>query len=186
MLGIGLGRLSRLRPVSGGSPQLYSMNFRIETWSLYWCEMCPAVVYGRDHDHRNAGAVTEEVQRLNVAGVIVAAAFVEGDEDRRGLPQSRIGLHSVDDLLHEAFEQIQLRGSRVAIDESARLHIRDGRQVAAGDIGVQVVVSFRCAVRTASLVMIEVEYWKKLQMLQYSSRGFWSYLSCRYRFHWSP
>ena len=43
-LGIGLGRLSRLRSVIGGSAQLYSMNFKIETWSLYWCEMCPAEV----------------------------------------------------------------------------------------------------------------------------------------------
>ena len=30
---------------------------------------------------RNAGAVAEEVQRLHVTGIIVAAAFVEGDED---------------------------------------------------------------------------------------------------------
>lgn len=30
-LGIGLGRLSRLRSVIGGSAQLYSMNFSIET-----------------------------------------------------------------------------------------------------------------------------------------------------------
>src|ERR1700704_5280634 len=30
----GLGKLSRLRAVSGASPQLDSMNFRIEAWSV--------------------------------------------------------------------------------------------------------------------------------------------------------
>ncbi len=40
----------------------------------------------RDDDQRNAGAVTEEVQGLNVAGVEVAAAFVEGDEDQQYSP----------------------------------------------------------------------------------------------------
>ena len=38
---------------------------------------------GRDDDERNAGSVTEEVQRLNVAGVVIAAALVEGDDERR-------------------------------------------------------------------------------------------------------
>src|ERR1700723_1796801 len=36
---------------------------------------------GRDDDHRDAGAISEEVDGLNVTGVIVTAAFVEGDED---------------------------------------------------------------------------------------------------------
>ena len=67
--------------------------------------MWPPLLYVRDHDHRDAGAVAEEVERLNIARVPVAAAFVEGDEDRGVLPQRRIGLHRVDDLLGEAFEQ---------------------------------------------------------------------------------
>src|SRR5438105_15914887 len=33
LLVMGLGKLSRLRAVSGASPQLASMNFRIEAWS---------------------------------------------------------------------------------------------------------------------------------------------------------
>jgi hypothetical protein len=30
----GFGKLSLLRVVTGGKPQLYSMNLRIETWSV--------------------------------------------------------------------------------------------------------------------------------------------------------
>src|SRR5271163_2334585 len=37
----GFGRLSRLRPVKGLSPQFRSMNLMIETWSEYPCAMCP-------------------------------------------------------------------------------------------------------------------------------------------------
>jgi hypothetical protein len=33
LLVTGLGKLSRLRPVSGASPQFASINFRIEAWS---------------------------------------------------------------------------------------------------------------------------------------------------------
>src|SRR6202035_2505211 len=35
----------------------------------------------RDHDQRDTGAVAEEVERLHIARVVVAAAFIEGDED---------------------------------------------------------------------------------------------------------
>jgi hypothetical protein len=43
--------------------------------------MCPGFVYGDTTIKRDAGAVAEEVERLHVARVVVAAAFVEGDED---------------------------------------------------------------------------------------------------------
>src|ERR1700739_3324902 len=36
----------------------------------------------RNNNQRDARAVTEKVQRLNVAGIIVAAAFVHGDDER--------------------------------------------------------------------------------------------------------
>ena len=35
----------------------------------------------RDDDQRNACAVAKVVERLHIAGVIVAAAFVKGDEN---------------------------------------------------------------------------------------------------------
>src|ERR1700756_1418951 len=46
LVATGLGRLSRLRSVTGAKCQLASMNFRIETWSLYACETWPALVWG--------------------------------------------------------------------------------------------------------------------------------------------
>ena len=45
----------------------------------------------RHDDQRDARAVAEEVERLHVARVVVAAAFVEGDEDGGVLPQVGIG-----------------------------------------------------------------------------------------------
>src|ERR1700735_4584878 len=62
----------------------------------------------RNNDHRDARAVAEEGQRLHETGVVVTAAFVEGDEDRRILPVGRIRAYGVHDLLGKAFEQIQL------------------------------------------------------------------------------
>ena len=48
-----------------------------------------ALRVGRDHDGRDARAVTEEVERLDVAGVPVSAALIEGDQDRGVRPQLR-------------------------------------------------------------------------------------------------
>ena len=42
---------------------------------------------GRNRNERNACAVAEEVDRLDVAGIIVAATFVGGDEDCRRRPE---------------------------------------------------------------------------------------------------
>ena len=58
---------------------------------------------GRNRDERNAGAVAEEVDRLDIAGIVVAAAFVGGDEDRRRVPEFGIALHPVDQRLQEFF-----------------------------------------------------------------------------------
>src|ERR1700691_1248558 len=46
------------------------------------------------------------------------------------------------------------------------------------------IVSAMFVSRTAGFVMIDVEYWKGLQMLQYSSSGFVSSGSTTKRFHW--
>ena len=61
-----------------------------------------------NHQQWDARAVAEKVQRLHVAGVIVAAAFAEGDEDRRIVPIRRI-LHQVDDLLRVQLKHVELR-----------------------------------------------------------------------------
>src|SRR5580693_2523210 len=40
----------------------------------------------RNDQQRNPRAIAEEVNRLDVPGIIVAAAFIEGDEDGRARP----------------------------------------------------------------------------------------------------
>src|SRR5579872_288364 len=92
----------------------------------------------RDHDHGDAGAVAEEVDRLDIARVIVAAALVRGNHDRRILPQRRIRLDPIDDLLDEAFEELPFRGSRMPVEEPVGLHDGDGRQRAALDVAVEI------------------------------------------------
>ncbi len=62
-----------------------------------------------DDDQGNPRSVSKEVERLYIAGVIVSAPFVEGDEDRSALPSFRTGLDGINNLLGEAFENIQLR-----------------------------------------------------------------------------
>src|ERR1700733_4087491 len=79
----------------------------------------------RDDDQRDTGSVTEEIERLNVAGIVVSTAFVEGDEHCRARPKSRVSLQLVYDVLHEAFEQIQFRGRRMAVGEPARFDDRN-------------------------------------------------------------
>ena len=75
----------------------------------------------RDDDQRDARAVAEEVERLHVAGVIVTAAFIEGDQDGGVFPEIRIGLNGVDDFLCEAFEEVELRRSGMAVNIAAGL-----------------------------------------------------------------
>ncbi len=50
---------------------------------------------GRHHHQRNARAVAEIVERLNITRVVIAAAFVEGNDNRRIAPEQRVGLHRV-------------------------------------------------------------------------------------------
>src|ERR1700722_13914062 len=80
---------------------------------------------GRDDQQRNTGSVAEEVYRLNVARVVVTAAFVLSDEDRGAGPDFRLRLHSVDDVLDEAFEQFELRRRGMTVGRPAGLHDRN-------------------------------------------------------------
>ena len=63
-----------------------------------------ALAVWRHHDHGDAGAVAEKIERLDIARIPVSAAFVEGDHDRRLGPKLGIGLHEVDNLFDEAFK----------------------------------------------------------------------------------
>src|SRR5580698_1146990 len=90
----------------------------------------------RNDEQWNTRAIPEEIDGLNVARVVVAAAFIEGNEDRSARPQGR-SLHLIDDPRHKSFEQVELRRSRVAIQESIRLHDRNRRQIAESDVLIQ-------------------------------------------------
>lgn len=79
----------------------------------------------RHDDQGNPRSITEEIQRLHIAGIVITAAFVKGDEDGRVLPQIRITLHRIDDFFCEAFKEIQLGRGRMAVYQAAWLDIRD-------------------------------------------------------------
>src|ERR1700756_613723 len=74
----------------------------------------------RYRNHRDTRSVTEIVEWLHVTRIIVSAALVHRNEDRRVGPERRICLSQVHDLLDEAFEQIDLRRSRMAVEIAAR------------------------------------------------------------------
>src|ERR1700692_2483287 len=82
----------------------------------------------RHDDHRDASAVAEEVKRLNISGVVISAALVEGDENGGFRPQSAVGLHAFDNLFDEALKQVELRRVRMAVRPSARLDVGDRGQ----------------------------------------------------------
>src|SRR5271169_5396415 len=88
----------------------------------------PADAIGRYHNHWNPGTVAEEIERLDIARIPGSATFIEGDEDRGFGPERLIGLDAVDDILDEAFEQIEFRGRWMAIHKAARLDVGHGRQ----------------------------------------------------------
>ena len=91
----------------------------------------------RDDDQGNACTIAEEVDRLDVARVIVSAALVEGDEDGSVVPKRRVGLDLVDDLLDEAFKEIEFGGRRVTVVHAAGLDDGDRGQVTGIDIFVE-------------------------------------------------
>ena len=67
----------------------------------------------RDDDHRNARAIPEEVDGLDITRVVIAAAFIHRDENRRLRPELLVAFHPADDVLHEFFVAIHRRVRRV-------------------------------------------------------------------------
>src|ERR1019366_8676195 len=68
-----------------------------------------ALRIGRHHYERNPRPVAEEIYGLNVAGIVEAAPFIEGDHHRGILPYRRVTLNHRDNLLAKALEQVELR-----------------------------------------------------------------------------
>src|SRR6266705_5323622 len=59
---------------------------------------------GRNSDHRNARPSAEEIDGLDKAGVVVAAALVYSHEDGSLGPLLRVALRELDDVSGEGFE----------------------------------------------------------------------------------
>src|SRR5258708_35165554 len=78
---------------------------------------------GRNGDHRNAWTCPEEVNRLDEARVIVAAALVHGDKNRGFGPLFPVASREFNDVLSEGLEQTPFRGSGMAVHQTVRLHI---------------------------------------------------------------
>ena len=62
----------------------------------------------RNGDERNARAVAEKVQRLDVAGVIEAPALVQSDEQNGGRKQFLVGGEMIHDFLSHGLEKVEL------------------------------------------------------------------------------
>src|SRR5579872_1965528 len=83
----------------------------------------------RDHEQRYARAVAEEVERLDEARIVEAAALVPGHDDRGFGKQFRLGLDLIDDVVEQRLKQVQLGGLRVTVDKTARFDEGNRRQV---------------------------------------------------------
>jgi hypothetical protein len=60
----------------------------------------------RNYNQRNARAVAEEIERLHISRVVIAAPFVYSHENCGGAPESGIRLDHVHDLFDEPFKQV--------------------------------------------------------------------------------
>ena len=63
---------------------------------------------GRHDDERNAWAIAKEIERLDVAGIVVTAAFVHGDDKRGFREEGGVALQVVEGFFDHAFEEINL------------------------------------------------------------------------------
>src|SRR5208282_6712727 len=67
----------------------------------------------RHDDQGNAGAVTEKIEDLNVAAVVITAALVGCNQDRRFAPDDGIGLDLGDKLPDKLLQRKDRRIGRV-------------------------------------------------------------------------
>src|SRR5579871_3060630 len=82
----------------------------------------PALREVRNDDQWNARSVAEKVDRLDVARVVKTAALIESDDESCLRHELRICVETIERFLDHAFEQVELRGSRVAVEQPVRFH----------------------------------------------------------------
>ena len=88
----------------------------------------------RYNDRRNTRAVPEEIDRLDVAAVVVSAAFIHGENDRRVGEQFTIADHQVGQIRYEVLVREQSRVSRMSLIGNLRTDNRYRRQRIVRDI----------------------------------------------------
>lgn len=82
----GLGKLSRLRPRQRSQAPVGLDELQQGSVVSVGARDMSGLGVGRNHQRGYPGAVTKVVERLNVAGVVITAALVEGDDDGCTLP----------------------------------------------------------------------------------------------------
>ena len=125
---IGLGRLSRLRSVSGCSLPVALDEFHHRGMIVVAVHHLAALGPVRDDQRRDTRTITKEIERYEGARIPQAASLVEGDEQHRVFLLIHVQL--VHDLLDHRLEKIELRACRVPVDQAVGLHVRDRRQLA--------------------------------------------------------
>ena len=93
----------------------------------------------RDYEHRHARTVAKEVERLNKATVIQAAALVKGDDDRGLGVKLRVGFRAVDNVLDELLQQTDLAAAGMALKCAVRLDKGNCGQIAARNIFEEII-----------------------------------------------
>src|SRR5205807_9175838 len=85
---------------------------------------------GRDDDERDARSITEKVEWLHVARVIITAAFVKRDDEGCVFGKLGMCLKSIEDTFDERFKNLELGACGMAIAEAIRLQIGHRRKLA--------------------------------------------------------
>src|SRR5215470_2687852 len=109
----------------------------------------PTLGEGRDDHEGNARSVAKEVDRLEETGVPIAAALVEGDEERGLRKQLWMTSQLIENAIDQCFKQIEFRACWMAIGETVGLEIGNRRQAAAVDVGKEIdcILDMRLALR---------------------------------------
>src|SRR5260221_11641389 len=93
----------------------------------------------RYNNRRKTRAVPEEIDRLNVAGVVISAAFIHGENDRGVREHRTIADYRVGQIRYEVFVREQTRVRWVSLIRNLRADNRYRRQRIVRDISENLV-----------------------------------------------
>src|SRR5262245_31965947 len=87
----------------------------------------------------NARPISEEIKRLDETRIIIPTAFVESDEYRCVLEQLRFGLHALNYVAGERFEEVEFGTPRMSVSQHVWLDVGHSRQPTCLDICDQIL-----------------------------------------------